>query len=376
MTRSVPRVLGRAIGTRASAVVIDLALAAAAFIDVAVSIPSWSTIETAFALVAVAGLLVRRRLPWVSFALVLPGLVVDSMTIAAPIALYSLAVRTRGIPPLVVAGAVTFACFLLPDWQLPSLDFLAPSLLYALMYAATPIALGALVRTHRELSERVADLSAARETEREREKQDVLRRERARISREMHDVVSHQVSLVAVQAGALQVSSSDPESRRIALVIRTLAVRTLDELRQMVGVLRAEGARTDSDRPQPTLDDLPRLIEESGLDTDLDVSLPADLAPPLQRAVYRTVQEGLTNARKHAPGARVRVTAVATTAAIDVVVQNDRPSQEGLRLPSSGTGLAGLRERAELLGGHLDAAARDGGGYRLRVTIPRRDSEH
>ncbi|BAJ73804.1 signal transduction histidine kinase, glucose-6-phosphate specific [Microbacterium testaceum StLB037] len=376
MTRSAPRALRRMMGTRTSAVVVDLALAAAAFIDVAVSIPSWSTIETAFALVAVAGLLVRRRLPWVSFALVLPGLVVDSMTIAAPIALYSVAVRTRGIPPLVVAGAVTFACFLLPDWQLPSLDFLAPSLLYALMYAATPIALGALVRTHRELSDRVADLSAARETEREREKQDVLRRERARISREMHDVVSHQVSLVAVQAGALQVSSPDPESRRVAHVIRSLAVRTLDELRQMVGVLRAEGARTDSDRPQPTLDDLPRLVEESGLDTDLDVSLPVDLAPPLQRAVYRTVQEGLTNARKHAPGARVRVTAVATTAAIDVVVQNDPPSQEGLRLPSSGTGLAGLRERAELLGGHLDAAARDGGGYRLRVTIPRRDSEH
>jgi len=376
MTRVVPRAWNRVIGTRASAVVVDLALAAAAFIDVAVSIPSWSRVETAFALVAVAGLLVRRRLPWVSFALVLPGLVVDSMTIAAPIALYSVAVRTRGIPPLVVAGAVTFMCFLLPDWQLPSLDFLAPSLLYALMYAATPIALGALVRTHRELSDRVAELSAARETEREREKQDVLRRERARISREMHDVVSHQVSLVAVQAGALQVSSPDPESRRIAHVIRSLAVRTLDELRQMVGVLRAEGAQTDSARPQPTLDDLPRLVEESGLDTDLDVRLPADLAPPLQRAVYRTVQEGLTNARKHAPGARVHVTAVATTAAIDVVVQNDPSTQEGLHLPSSGTGLAGLRERAELLGGHLDAATRAGGGYRLRVTIPRRESEH
>jgi len=357
------------------AVAVDLALAAAAFIDVAVSIPSWSTIETVVALVAVAGLLVRRRLPWVSFALVLPGLVVDAMTIAAPIALYSVAVRTRRLPALVAAGAVTFACFLLPDWQLPSLDFLAPSLLYALMYAATPIALGALVRTHHELSDRVADLSAAREAERLREEQDVLRRERARISREMHDVVSHQVSLVAVQAGALQVSSRDPDAQRIAGVIRSLAVRTLDELRQMVGVLRADGARTDTAEPQPTLADLPRLVSESGLEADLDIALPADLAPAVQRAVFRTVQEGLTNARKHAPGARVCVRAVATTAAIDVVVQNDSSTQSGLFLPSSGTGLRGLRERAELLGGHLDATARADGGYRLRVTIPRRDTE-
>ncbi|MDF2992269.1 MAG: signal transduction histidine kinase, glucose-6-phosphate specific [Microbacterium sp.] len=376
MTKALPAALTRIAGRRWFAVVVDLALAAAAFVDVAVSIPSWTTVETAIALIAVVGLLLRRRLPWVSFALVLPGLVVDAMTIAAPIALYSVAVRTRRIPLLVGAGALTFACFLLPDWQLPSIDFLAPSLLYALMYAATPIALGALVRTRRELSERVADLSAARAAERLREEQDVLRRERARISREMHDVVSHQVSLVAIQAGALQVSSSDPDAQRIAGVIRSLAVRTLDELRQMVGVLRADGARTDTAEPQPTLGDLPRLVGESGLEADLDVALPADLAPALQRAVYRTVQEGLTNARKHAPGARVSVTAVATTAAIDVIVQNDSSAQRGLFLPSSGTGLRGLRERAELLGGHLDAAARSDGGYRLRVTIPRRDSEH
>jgi len=375
MTRAVPRPLADIVATRWFAVIVDLALAAAAFIDVAVSLPSWTTVETTFALIAVAGLLVRRRLPWVSFVLVLPGLVIDAMTIAAPIALYSVAVRTRRPALLVGAGVVTFACLLLPDWQLPDPADLAPSLLYALMYAATPLALGALVRTHRELSDRVADLSAARDAERRREEQDVLRRERARISREMHDVVSHQVSLVAVQAGALQVSSPDPEARRTAAVIRSLAVRTLDELRQMVGVLRADGAGTDSDEPQPTLDDLPRLVQESGLDAELEVAVPHDLEPAVQRAIYRTVQEGLTNARKHAPGARVRVTASATTATIDVVVQNDPSTERGLRLPSSGTGLRGLRERAELLGGHLDAAARIEGGYRLRVTIPRRDRE-
>ncbi|CAN3701069.1 Sensor histidine kinase LnrJ [Microbacterium sp. MM2322] len=362
-------------GSRVFDATIDVALAAAALLDVAVSLPGWSPIESAWALLAVAGLLVRRRLPWVAFALVLPGLVVDAMTVAAPIALYSVAVRVRRIPLLVGAGAVTFACFLLPDWQLPPLDYLAPSLLYALMYAATPIALGALVRTRLELSARVAELSAARESERRRDEQDVLRRERARISREMHDVVSHQVSLTAVQAGALQVASPDPEARRVAGIIRTLSVRTLDELRQMVSVLRADGATTDSPAPQPTLADLPRLIADSGLDARLEADLPSDLTPAVQRAVYRTVQEGLTNARKHAPGAPVRVTATASTSSIDVVVQNDAARAARLRLPSSGTGLRGLRERAELLGGRLHAAEGVDGGFRLAVSVPRRETE-
>ncbi|SIR76306.1 sensor histidine kinase [Microbacterium sp. RURRCA19A] len=357
------------------AVVTDLALAGAAIVDVIVLLPDWTPFEIGLAAVAVLGLLVRRHLPWVAFALVLPGLLVDAMTIAAPIALYSVAVRERRLPPLLVAGAVTFVCFLLPDWQLPELDYLAPSLLYALLYAATPIALGALVRTRSELSDRVAELSAARAAERLRDEQDVLRQERARLSREMHDVVSHQVSLIAVQAGALQVSSPDPAARGAAGVIRSLAVRTLDELRQMVGVLRAEGAPTRGDKPQPTLDDLPRLVADSGLPAELVTDVTTDLAPPLQRAVYRTIQEGLTNARKHAPGAAVRVSVRTSTATIDVVIENDAPTEPALALPSGGAGLRGLRERAELLGGRLAASSEPGGAFRLAVSLPRRTPE-
>ncbi len=371
MTSPVRRRLAAVRRTWWFAALIDVALAVAAFVDVAVSIGRWSPAETALALTAVLGLLVRRRLPWVSVVLVLPGLVIDSMTLAAPIALYSLARRERRVWPLVAAGTVVFACFLLPDWHPPALDLLAPSLLYAFLYAATPIALGALVRTRAELSERLAELSSARETERRRTEQDVLRRERARISREMHDVVSHQVSLIAVQAGAWQVASTDPAAQRGARVIRELAVRTLDELRQMVGVLRAEGALAPSAAPQPTIGDLPRLVEQCGMDAALTTDLPDDLAPAVQRAVYRTVQEGLTNARKHAPGARVAVSAVATTTTIEVVVCNSTGTADAITLPSSGTGLRGLRERAELLGGRLEAAPADG-GFRLAVSVPRR----
>ena len=191
----------------------------------------------------------------------------------------------------------------------------------------------------------------------------------------MHDVVSHQVSLIAVQAGALQVSSPDPAARTAAGVIRSLAVRTLDELRQMVGVLRAEGAPTGGDKPQPTLDDLPRLVADSGLPAELVTDVTDDLAPPLQRAVYRTIQEGLTNARKHAPGAAVRVSVRTSTATIDVVVENDPPTGAALILPSGGAGLRGLRERAELLGGRLTAAGGPDGAFRLAVSLPRRTPE-
>ncbi|CAH0326255.1 Signal transduction histidine-protein kinase/phosphatase DegS [Microbacterium sp. Bi128] len=183
------------------------------------------------------------------------------------------------------------------------------------------------------------------------------------------------MSLIAVQAGALQVSSADPDARRGAGIIRSLSVRTLDELRQMVGVLRAEGAPTPGDKPQPTLDDLPRLLSDSDLPADLVTDVRGELAPPLQRAVYRTVQEGLTNARKHAPGARVRVSVRTTTTAVDVVVHNDAPIAEALPLPSGGAGLRGLRERAELLGGRLDAGGEPDGGFRLAVTLPRREPE-
>jgi signal transduction histidine kinase len=143
----------------------------------------------------------------------------------------------------------------------------------------------------------------------------------------------------------------------------------------MVGVLRAEGAPTGGDKPQPTLDDLARLVADSGISAELVTDITSDLAPPLERAVYRTVQEGLTNARKHAPGAPVRVSVRTTTASIQVVVDNDAPTTAALPLPSGGAGLRGLRERAELLGGSLDAASRSGGGFRLSVSLPRREPE-
>ncbi|WP_138946046.1 sensor histidine kinase [Plantibacter sp. M259] len=226
-------------------------------------------------------------------------------------------------------------------------------MVYAALYAAAPIAFGLLVRTRRELFDRIRDLEQARRSERARIASDVLVEERTRIAREMHDVVSHQVSLIAVQAGAIQVQTEEPGTKRMAVTVRSLASRTLDELRDMVTLLRAETGHAPL-APQPTVDDLDRLIAESGIAVTSAIELPDGLPAPLQRAIYRTVQEGLTNARKHAPGAAVDVRAEASADEVTVVIRNARPARSSdSSWLSAGHGLVGLSERAELLNGSL-----------------------
>ena len=210
--------------------------------------------------------------------------------------------------------ALAFTVCDLTWWSWPSPEFADLSdrqalitLSYSVAQAAAPLFLGQLVQARRELSLRLVEVSEAREHERLLIAQSVLAKERAQLAREMHDVVSHQVSLIAVRAGALQVGSRDPEAKEAAATIRRLSVQTLDELRHMVGVLRASGSRPTELTPQPSLADLDRLVTGSGIDADLRTDLPDDLPPPVQRAVYRTVQEALTNIRKHAPGATATI---------------------------------------------------------------------
>jgi len=220
---------------------------------------------------------------------------------------------------------------------------------------------------------RLDELTRGRQREQLLLAQGVLATERARLAREMHDVVSHQVSLISIQAGALQVSSADPAAKERAGTIRELSVRTLDELRHMVGVLRAAGGTTLDLTPQPTLADLPQLIGGSGLDTRSDLDWGGRAWPEaVERAAYRTVQEALTNIRKHAPGAEVRVRVRADGDLLRVEVRNGPAdgSAEQLRLPGGGHGLVGLRERAQLLGGTLEAAPEPGGGFLIRLALP------
>jgi signal transduction histidine kinase len=196
--------------------------------------------------------------------------------------------------------------------------------------------------------------------------------ERERIAREMHDVLAHRISLLAVHAGALEVRRSAPaEERQAAAVVRQCAYEALEDLRAVIGMLR-EDAPAEADRPQPALTDLPALIAEArAAGATVTFEGPDDLpAVPdaVGRHVYRVVQEGLTNARKHAPGEPVTVRIAGGD---DLVAEITNPVGAGSSaLPGAGSGLIGLGERMRLVGGRLEHGRTPDGRFRLVARAP------
>ncbi|MDH6521476.1 signal transduction histidine kinase [Streptomyces sp. SAI-135] len=156
----------------------------------------------------------------------------------------------------------------------------------------------------------------------------------------------------------------------MADVGRSLSVTTLDELRTMVTLLRASGSNATELTPQPTLADLHKLVDSSGTHAKLTGGLPPHVSTPAQRALYRTVQEALTNVRKHAPGATADVELWQDGDHVGVTVTNTPPTRPSLSLPGSQHGLVGLRERADILHGTLEAGPTTEGGFRVRLRIP------
>jgi signal transduction histidine kinase len=205
--------------------------------------------------------------------------------------------------------------------------------------------------------------------------------ERARIATEMHDVLAHRLSLLSVHAGALEFRPDAPaaEIAQAAEVIRTSAAAALGDLRQIITVLREDSAATDGP-PQPGFGQLADLLQESrsaGMTLDARVDLPdaGRLPEAAGRTVYRVIQEGLTNARKHAPGAPVQVAVTADGQAVTAeVISRRRPvlAAPGAGAPAgAGAGLIGLAERVTLAGGQLEHGPDAIGDFVLRATIPR-----
>ncbi|MEU8687860.1 histidine kinase [Streptomyces sp. NPDC048665] len=372
MTRPVN---GRRTGwARVPAPVRDAGLVAVAAGDawLAVSDSSWP--EVGLAALACAALALRRYVPLVVVLLTMPAAVVGDLVVAPLAALFALAERRRD-RRLLGACAVLMAAASAAPWPWHDPDsrdrtWTLIQFVYTLAGTAAPVLFGQLVQARRDLSQRLAEIEEAREHERALHAQAVLARERAQLAREMHDVVSHQVSLIAVQAGALQVGARDTEAREAARTIRSLSVSTLDELRNMVTLLRASGGRATELTPQPTLADIRKLVATSGIDAELTGVLPDTVSTPAQRAIYRTVQEALTNVRKHAPGAGATVKLWCEGDDVGVTVTNSRPTRPSLPLPGSRQGLVGLRERAEILHGTFSAGPTPDGGYGVRVRIP------
>jgi len=202
--------------------------------------------------------------------------------------------------------------------------------------------------------------------------------ERTKMAREMHDVLAHRLSLLATYAGALEYrpDSSPEKLARAAGVIRSGVHQALDELREVISVLRdGEIEELPGGRPQPTFGDLTALVAESrnaGTEIRYDetVAAPESLPPATGRTAYRVVQEGLTNARKHAAGHPVTVL-VSGRPGDGLRIELTNAGGNGVPLaPGSGTGLVGLTERVQLAGGTLDHGRAAGGGFRLQASLP------
>ncbi|MGW4165902.1 sensor histidine kinase [Streptomyces chartreusis] len=373
---------GQALWRRVPPWALDAGLVVLAALDAWINLYGEATpFMWACAALGCTGLLLRRRFPLAVFLLTLPMTLFMDVAVAPFSALYTLATRTRNRPLLAGCALLNAAATTLA-WPLSDTFSGDPfpgdrtwtfiEFVYTLAMAFAPILCGRLVQARRDVARQLVEVQVAREHERALYAQTVLARERAQLAREMHDVVSHQVSLIAVQAGALQVAAKDPEARDAARTIRTLSVNTLDELRHMVTLLRASGGKETELTPQPTLADLQQLIANSGIETTLTGGLPPGISTTAQRTVYRTVQEALTNVRKHAPGARAEIRLWHDAQHYGVTVTNTASTRPSVALPSARHGLIGLGERAELLGGTLTAEPTPQAGYKIELRAPTR----
>jgi signal transduction histidine kinase len=252
-----------------------------------------------------------------------------------------------------------------------------PAAIGAALVVAGPVVAGRLVAHQRRQTALLEELTGRLVQERAMAERAAVAEERSRIARELHDVIGHEVTVIALQADAAAAALAKAPDRAAAPVeaIRRSAAEALAEMRRVVGMLRA--AEEEDLRPQPGLDDVAALVEQSraaGARVELTLEPPArPTHASVELAAYRLVQEALTNARRHAPGAPVDVRVVGDDAAVLVEVVN-RPAGAvpPPREPAerSGFGLVGMRERVRLLGGRLDAGPTDGGGYALTARLP------
>ncbi|MVU78084.1 two-component sensor histidine kinase [Nocardia sp. ET3-3] len=353
--------------------VIDVAFVVLAALDAWLASYPTETEDVVMAVIACAALFFRRRWPLAVFVLTLPAAALTDLVVAPAVALYTVAKLSadRRVPVVCAIVTAVSAAITFPFMEQVSRADAVVSGAYVVAWAAAPVLFGQLVRARDELAQRLVEIEQARDHERRLHAQAVLARERAQIGREMHDVVSHQVSLIAVRAGALMVAAPDTDTKEAARTIRGLSVTTLEELRHLVTLLRASGGRSTELTPQPTLADLRALVDSSGIAVELDGSLPADITGAAQRAIYRTVQEALTNVRKHAPGATADIRLWSTAQTLGVSITNTPSTRSALPLPGSGHGLVGLAERAELLQGQLLSGRTADGGFRVELRVPR-----
>jgi len=337
-------------------------------------------LDLAAGLIGCCLLWVRRRWPvHVAVVLALMGAFSAFSSGAGAVALFTVAVHRRFS---VVAAVTAIGFAVLPIYILTHPKDNDPvwlSVVFIAIVTAAIVAWGMFVRARRQLVQSLRERAERAEAEQQIRVEQAQANERARIAREMHDVLAHRISLLSMHAGALEFRPDAPpeEIARAAGVVRASAHQALEDLREVIGVLREESLDGDPERPQPTLANLPGLLDESrqaGMHVSSECLVEDLAAVPegVGRNAYRIVQEALTNARKHAQGAAVDVTLDgAAGSGLTVEVRNRLPvGATAAPIPGAGTGLIGLSERTSLAGGRLEHGRTPGGDFELRAWLP------
>lgn len=341
-----------------------------------------SSLVWPFVVLSALPLAVRRRYPLTVFAVVMGAtlVMVDDATwmnvVTCVIGAYSALVhsrhRTRATAGLVLAAVLAGAAFrktepVLPGWSSPAVVLLVTGVLASLI----------------RFWQQQWAASRDRYQQLQRDQEDSTRRavadERARIAAELHDVVTHNVSVMVIQAGAARkVMDAAPDRSKAALLAVEAGGRAaMAELRHVMGLLAAPDHESpDGLEPQPGLGQLDALVERvraAGTPVRVAVSLPPDPLPPgVDLAAYRVVQEALTNTIKHAPGAEASVTIVSREDSLEIEVKDTGGARDALPVDGNGRGLIGLRERLAVYDGELTAGPTLTGGFRIKARVPRR----
>ena len=340
--------------------------------------PTWWTV--ALVLLATLPVMFRRRSPVVTLAIVLTAQllceawhVFGATWLAVLVAVYSVGAHTEGrrrVRAVVTALGVvlTAGTIAVATGDLTLVDGVS-----AIGLLTGAFVLGDNLRRRRQHLESLADRAERAERERDLLARERVAEERNRIARELHDIVAHSVSVIVVQAAAARrtLTARPDEATALLANIEHTGRQTMDELRQVLGVLR-ESDESPSSVPLPTLADLPALVENAGgLPVRLKVTGSPERVPAgIAVSVYRIVQEAVTNCNRHAgPGATVQVGVDCGVAAVEVVIADDgRGASTGG--DSGGYGLVGMHERAAAAGGSFSAGPQRGGGWRVSATIP------
>jgi signal transduction histidine kinase len=363
---------------------LPLVLAVAGLIELMTSsdIDAPWPIQIVFALGTTVPLLWRRRAPLAVLVVVFGSIAVADMTYdiannaSSPfagllVATYASGAYTSRRDGWIAAGLIGAAVLAMAvtngEDVLGDVVFVG-GIMYAVWGAAT------IVRSRQEIAGALAVRTLELEHEREENAKLAVAEERARIARELHDVVAHNLSIMVLQAGAERRAIGDerPQTTEALATIEDTGRTAMAEMRRLLGMLR----RTDDElalAPQPSLrylDDLVSQVRDAGLPVDLRVEgAPRAVAPGVDLSAYRIIQEALTNALKHAGPARARVTVRYGDNELDIEIADDGAGAAA-PVPAGGHGLVGMRERVALFGGDLAAGRRLSGGYVVRAKLP------